>query len=84
MSLLQNAFDASDFGSAAAAEQNAQAYFQLLSYLLLLAHAVIDQVVHHRFDVSGGNSAPGRACFREARDSATIAIVMRARRSDMS
>jgi hypothetical protein len=29
------------------------------------------------FDVSGGNSTPGSACLREARDSATIAMAMR-------
>jgi hypothetical protein len=45
--------------------------------MLLLTHAMIDQGVHHRFDVSGGNSTPGSACLREAPDSATIAIAMR-------
>jgi hypothetical protein len=47
-----------------------------ISFGVFLAHAMIDQVFHHRLDVGRPDSPPGCSRFRKVWDGATIASDM--------
>ena len=42
------------------------------AHLLFLAHPVIDQMVHDRFNMRRGDPAPGGPCLRKARHAAAV------------